>query len=112
MNNFVYGESRNTVATQEHIVYANGITSFAEGNLVLCPILNDVCGKPQNDVDRTRSNDVFANAKNDVVPLCGHKHNKKAALVYDKAVFCWWRRRESNPCPDFDPLGLSGCRMF
>ena len=34
---YVYGESRNIVATEEHIIYAKGITSFAEGNFVLCP---------------------------------------------------------------------------
>ena len=66
---------------EAHIVYAAGVTSFAEGNLVygtgrnlvLCPKKNnDICGKPQNDIDRTRSNEVVS---------YGHKHKKGTFVV-------------------------------
>ena len=42
----IYGASCHIVAPKVHIVYAEGITSFArQGNIVLCPRGNGVCGR-------------------------------------------------------------------
>ena len=93
----------NIVDAKHHIVYTVGVTLFAEGNLVLCPL-------KRNDVFAKQKMMLTARGQTMLYPY-GHKHKK-----YDYYPFIQYfdvqktLRTKQGLCFDFAHLFAAFCR--